>query len=55
LAQRRVLLVTDATAVARPVSAQRDKAKMSVLRKYFCAVVDRQVLQRRVTVYEKRP
>ncbi|MFI6948198.1 glycosyltransferase family 39 protein [Streptomyces sp. NPDC050422] len=54
LSQQRVLLVTDAPNVARPVSAARDEAKMSVLRAFFTAVVDRQVLGRRVTVYERR-
>ncbi|WP_405647124.1 hypothetical protein [Streptomyces uncialis] len=55
LTQRRILLVTDAHEVARPVSGARDEAKMSVLRTFFTAVADRQVLGRRVTVYERRP
>ncbi|MFE7357637.1 hypothetical protein ACFU8Q_31945 [Streptomyces sp. NPDC057543] len=54
LSQQRVLLVTDAPNVARPVSAARDEAKMSVLRAYFTAVADRQILGRRATVYERR-
>ncbi|MFF0287158.1 hypothetical protein [Streptomyces sp. NPDC005262] len=52
LAQRRILLVTDATTVATPVSAERDRVKSSVLRKYFTVVADEQVRGRRVTVYE---
>ena len=51
LAQRRILLVTDAAKVARPVSAQRDRMKASVLKKYFTPVADEQVRGRRVTVY----
>ncbi|MFF0302429.1 glycosyltransferase family 39 protein [Streptomyces sp. NPDC004562] len=55
LAQRRVLLVTDAAAVARPVSARRDQVKSAVLERYFTVVTDIQVRGRRVTVYERRP
>ncbi|ANP56257.1 mannosyltransferase [Streptomyces griseochromogenes] len=55
LAERRILLVTDAVEVARPVSAQRDRVKASVLKEYFTAVTDEQVRGRRVTVYERRP
>ncbi|MFF5279395.1 hypothetical protein [Streptomyces sp. NPDC000133] len=51
LAQRRILLVTDAATVARPASAQREQTKTSVLEKYFTAVADEQVRGRRVTVY----
>ncbi|MFE2930024.1 hypothetical protein [Streptomyces sp. NPDC059278] len=54
LTQQRILLVTDATEVAKPVTAARDKVKVSVLRKYFSAVGDEQVRGRRVTVYERR-
>jgi mannosyltransferase len=54
LAQQRILLVTDAAQVAKPVTAARDKMKTSVLRKYFTAVADGQVRGRRVTVYERR-
>ncbi|MFJ8648995.1 hypothetical protein ACIRNI_23095 [Streptomyces sp. NPDC093546] len=54
LAQRRILLVTDAAQVARPVSAERDKVKTAVLREHFRAVADEQVRGRRVTVYERR-
>ena len=55
LAQRRILLVTDAAAVARPVSAQRDEVKSAVLKRYFTEVTDIQVRGRRVTVYERKP
>ncbi|WP_327734047.1 hypothetical protein OG749_09320 [Streptomyces nojiriensis] len=54
LGQRRVLLVTDAEKVAKPPSAERDKAKAAVLREHFAVVADRQVRGRRVTVYERR-
>ena len=54
LAQQRILLVTDATEVARPVSARRDKAKTAVLKEYFTVVADEQVRGRRVTVYDRR-
>lgn len=55
LDQRRILLVTDTPQVARPVTVERDKMKVSVLKKYFRAVADEQVRGRRVTVYEIRP
>ncbi|GAA3802653.1 glycosyltransferase family 39 protein [Streptomyces coacervatus] len=54
LSQRRILLVTDAPRVAKPIAAERDRAKASVLRTYFTAVADKQVRGRRVTVYERR-
>ncbi|MGZ9929262.1 glycosyltransferase family 39 protein [Streptomyces sp. NC-S4] len=54
LGQRRILLVTDAEKVAKPPSAERDKAKAAVLREHFAVVADRQVRGRRVTVYERR-
>ncbi|MFF3512771.1 hypothetical protein [Streptomyces sp. NPDC002573] len=54
LTQRRILLVTDAAPVARPVSGQRDRVKAAVLREYFTIVADVQVRGRRVTVYERR-
>lgn len=54
LAQRRVLLVTDAAKVAKAPSAERDKTKAAVLRERFTVVEDRQVRGRRVTVYERR-
>ncbi|WP_280886455.1 hypothetical protein [Streptomyces sp. LBL] len=53
LAQRRILLVTDSTRVAKPASAERDRVKISVLREYFRAGADKQVRGRRVTVYER--
>ncbi|MFE2815512.1 hypothetical protein ACFXGG_34495 [Streptomyces nigra] len=53
-AQRRILLVTDAAAVARPVSARRDEVKSAVLKRYFTEV-DIEVRGRRVTVYERMP
>ncbi|MFF5568006.1 hypothetical protein ACFY7Z_26120 [Streptomyces sp. NPDC012623] len=53
LAQRRILLVTDAARVARPVTARRDRTKLAVLEEHFTAVADRQVRGRRVTVYER--
>ncbi|MFE3556143.1 hypothetical protein ACFXKW_14895 [Streptomyces sp. NPDC059193] len=53
LGQRRVLLVTDAAAVAKAPSAERDKVKAAVLRERFTVVEDRQVRGRRVTVYER--
>lgn len=53
LAHPRILLVTDANQVAKPVTAERDRMKTAVLRKYFTAVADEQVRGRRVTVYER--
>lgn len=55
LAEHRVLLVTDASPVARPVTAARDRAKAAVLRRYFTPVADEQIRGRRVTVYERGP
>ncbi|MFJ5288366.1 hypothetical protein [Streptomyces sp. NPDC088348] len=54
LVQRWILLVTDTPGVAKPVTAERDRMKISVLEKYFTAVADKQVRGRRVTVYERR-
>ncbi|MFD5540195.1 hypothetical protein ACFWIJ_20865 [Streptomyces sp. NPDC127079] len=54
LAERRILLVTDAPRVARPVTAARDRAKTQVLRECFTPVADEQIRGRRVTVYERR-
>ncbi|MFD7107184.1 hypothetical protein [Streptomyces celluloflavus] len=54
LAQQRILLVTDVPKVARPVVAERDKAKTAVLKEHFTVVADEQVRGRRVTVYERR-
>jgi mannosyltransferase len=53
LAQRRILLVTDAAEVAKPVSATRDEVKTSVLKECFAVVADEQVRGRRVTMYER--
>ncbi|WP_281154662.1 hypothetical protein [Streptomyces sp. HYC2] len=53
LAQQRILLVTDATQVAKPVTAERDKMKATVLEEYFTPVADEQVRGRRVTVYQR--
>ncbi|MEV3875118.1 glycosyltransferase family 39 protein [Streptomyces sp. NPDC049906] len=53
LAQRRVLLVTDATGVAKPPWTARDRAKASVLKEHFAVVADQQVRGRRVTVYAR--
>jgi hypothetical protein len=54
LAQRRILLLTDASEVARPPAGKRDHAKTAVLEKHFKVVADVQVRGRRVTVYERR-
>ncbi|MEW2279275.1 glycosyltransferase family 39 protein [Streptomyces cyaneofuscatus] len=54
LAQRRILLVTDAPGVARPPATARERAKTSVLRTHFRPVADEQARGRRVTVYERR-
>ncbi|MFZ4274241.1 glycosyltransferase family 39 protein [Streptomyces arboris] len=54
LAQRRILLVTDAPGVARPPATERERAKSSVLRTHFRPVADQQARGRRVTVYERR-
>ncbi|WP_217144668.1 glycosyltransferase family 39 protein [Streptomyces sp. AC627_RSS907] len=55
LAERRVLLVTDASLPDGAVPGARDGAKMAVLREYFTVVADERVRGRRVTVYERRP
>ncbi|RDG39467.1 hypothetical protein DVH02_03855 [Streptomyces corynorhini] len=54
LAERRILLVTDAPQVAREPGAERDKVKSAVLREHFRAIADAQVRGRRVTLYERR-
>ncbi|CAK7284189.1 hypothetical protein [Streptomyces misionensis] len=51
LAQRRILLVTDAAPAGRPTP--RDRAKSAVLARYFTVVADRRARGRRVTVYER--
>ncbi|MFJ7153286.1 hypothetical protein ACIQVT_34665 [Streptomyces sp. NPDC100445] len=53
LRQRRLVLVTDATSVAKPVTAERDRTKIKVLKRYFTAIADEQVRGRRVTVYKR--
>ncbi|MFE5219559.1 MULTISPECIES: hypothetical protein [unclassified Streptomyces] len=53
--QRRILPVTDAPEVAPPVSAERDRAKSAVLRRYFTAVAEERVRGRQVTVDARRP
>ncbi|GAA2322374.1 glycosyltransferase family 39 protein [Streptomyces kunmingensis] len=54
LARPRILLVTDAARVAKPVTAKRDRMKLAVLRRYFRVVHDEEVRGRRVTAYELR-
>ncbi|MFF9034236.1 hypothetical protein ACF090_02045 [Streptomyces sp. NPDC014892] len=54
LAQRRILLVTDAPGAARPLSGGRDRMKAAVLAEYFTVVADEAVRGRRVIVYERR-
>ncbi|MFE5598683.1 hypothetical protein ACFQ8O_05770 [Streptomyces coelicoflavus] len=53
LNQQRILLVTDATQVEKPTTAERDKMKTAVLKKYFMPVADEQIRGRRVTVYQR--
>ncbi|MFJ8540854.1 hypothetical protein ACIRFH_02350 [Streptomyces sp. NPDC093586] len=55
LAERRVLLVTDASLPDGPVPGARDGVKVAVLREHFTVVADERVRGRRVTVYERRP
>ncbi|GHE04470.1 hypothetical protein [Streptomyces alanosinicus] len=54
LAQRRILLVTDAAETAQPLSAEQDRTKTAVLKRYFTVVTDQQIRGRRVTVYERQ-
>ncbi|MFB8137415.1 glycosyltransferase family 39 protein [Streptomyces mirabilis] len=54
LAQRRIVLITDAKNVATPVSAERDRVKLAVLKKYFTIVEDMQIRGRRATVYKRQ-
>ncbi|MFF2849772.1 glycosyltransferase family 39 protein [Streptomyces sp. NPDC058001] len=54
LTHHRILLITDAPKVAKPVTEARDLAKYSVLRDHFRVVADIQTRGRRVTVYERR-
>ncbi|MFB7594065.1 hypothetical protein [Streptomyces sp. NPDC056160] len=53
LAERRVLLVTDASTPAGSAATARDGAKLAVLREHFTVVADERVRGRRVTVYER--
>ncbi|NEC64471.1 glycosyltransferase family 39 protein [Streptomyces sp. SID9727] len=53
LAQRRILLVTDAPGAARPENGRREKAKAAVLKDYFTVIEDQRVRGRRVTLYER--
>jgi mannosyltransferase len=53
LEQRRILVITDARDLARPVSNQRDEVKTAVLKERFEVVADEQVRGRRVTVYQR--
>ncbi len=55
LALDRVVLVTDAGEVSRPLRSARDRTKISTLREHFRPVADAQLRGRRVTVYERRP
>ncbi|WP_424567887.1 glycosyltransferase family 39 protein [Streptomyces sp. CH-036] len=52
LTHRRILLVTDATEVARPTKGERDRTKIEVLKAYFTLVSEEQVRGRRVALYE---
>nr|WP_324609592.1 hypothetical protein [Streptomyces sp. NRRL S-340] len=54
LAERRVLLVTDASLPPGPAPLARDDAKLAALRAHFTVVADERVRGRRVTVYERR-
>ncbi|WP_420168594.1 glycosyltransferase family 39 protein [Streptomyces violaceoruber] len=53
LAQRRILLVTDAAGVARPTRGRRDRTKAEVLASHFTLVSDERIRGRRVAVYER--
>ncbi|GAA1429407.1 glycosyltransferase family 39 protein [Streptomyces thermospinosisporus] len=53
LRQKRILLLADTPAVARPVKGERDRMKTAVLRTHFRAVSDVEVRGRRLTVYER--
>ncbi|MFE7766668.1 hypothetical protein [Streptomyces sp. NPDC057438] len=53
LAERRILLVTDAPEVARPLTAGRDRTKAAVLERYFTVVADERAHGRRLLVYER--
>ncbi|MFH8882242.1 hypothetical protein [Streptomyces californicus] len=53
LAQRRILLVTDAAGVTRPTRGHRDRTKAEVLATHFTLVSDERIRGRRVAVYER--
>ncbi|MER6156842.1 glycosyltransferase family 39 protein [Streptomyces sp. NPDC001868] len=53
LAERRILLVTDAPGAARPPTGARDKVKAEVLKRYFTVVADERTHGRRLIVYER--
>nr|WP_324605167.1 hypothetical protein [Streptomyces sp. NRRL WC-3549] len=53
LAQHRIILITDATGVAKPARGERDRTKIEVLEKYFTPLSDEQARGRRVIVYER--
>ncbi|SBT88355.1 mannosyltransferase [Streptomyces sp. DI166] len=53
LRQRRIVLVTDAAAVASPVTTDRDRMKSAVLKTHFRLVADEEIRGRRLTVYER--
>lgn len=53
LAERRILLVTDALDVARPRTARGDRTKAAVLERYFTVVADERSHGRRLLVYER--
>lgn len=54
LAHRRIMLVTDASDVRRPLSANRDRVKADVLKNHFAVVADEEVRGRRLIIYAKR-
>ncbi|MFJ7627147.1 hypothetical protein ACIQZN_11705 [Streptomyces sp. NPDC097595] len=54
LAQRRILLVTDAPGAARPENGRREKVKAAVLKDYFTVIEDERVRGRRVTLYARK-
>ncbi|MGI5335993.1 glycosyltransferase family 39 protein [Streptomyces sp. CA-181903] len=53
LARKRIILVTDAYAVARPPGTERERTKQQVLDHYFHKTHQTQTNGRRVTVYER--
>ncbi|MFC5149916.1 glycosyltransferase family 39 protein [Streptomyces aureoversilis] len=53
LARKRIILVTDAYAVARPLGTERERAKQQILDRYFHKSHQTQVNGRRITVYDR--